>query len=114
MSVTTLPTLGFSPQDRQTAAAWAARRGSGWCVETIPTDDGRAGLGVSTPWSDDPADPARAGLLEFQIQRTPAGIVAFDARTWEALGSFATVVAALDAGADAAGAARAVIPANDP
>lgn len=101
MCIRALPPFGFSPRDRQAAAAWASRRGAGWTVEAIPGDDGAHGLGVCPPDGEE---------LAFQLQRTAAGIAVIDAETWETLGVFPTLAASLDWGSLVA----LRIPANDP
>lgn len=97
--------LGFTRSEIQEAAAWTARRGTGWHVEPVPTDRGALGMIVVEPGEDDPA---------FQVERTAAGVGAFCARTFRDLGVFATLGAALEAGAERADRMRGHEVANVP
>ncbi len=99
------PTTGpfvVTARQRAKAAAWAAALGAGWGVEAICADAGGVGLGIVAPPGDD---------LAWQVERVAAGFVAFSAETWEELGCFATLGAALDAVRVAAASAEGA--AND-
>jgi hypothetical protein len=96
---------GLTRADFVTATEWAYRRGGGWAVEPIPSDNGAAGLGVTAPDGE---------ALTFQVERVAAGFAAFGAEGWDVLGVWPGLLEALEAAAQTVDLARGQDVANDP